>query len=262
MKTKNDLPKELNFKAPNGVSCGSLDVDVSEVKHKVIAKLDSASSERNRKTMKSKKKVIFTAIAAAIVLAATAFAANGTVGRWFSTSSSDADYKTLPSVQQVEADIGYAPVIVEKFENGYAFECGRVINNRLADENGNAMESFKSVSFEYKKGGEHVVFTQEKFETETDIAGDVIASVNGVDVYYFAYTNKLVPPNYKLSADEQRAADNGEIVFGYGASEVSTTRVQSVTWYKDGVRFELLQIGATLPSDELCTMAQEVIVRA
>lgn len=259
MKTNNDLSKALNYKSPADVVHGALDVGVENVRRKVVAKLDSAYSERKQNTMKFKKKVIFIAVAAAFALAATALAAGGAVANWFGTSSSKPDYTALPTVQQVESDIGYTPVVIEKFENGYTFELGRVINNNLADEAGNSVESFKSVSFEYKKNGDCVVFTQEKFETEVDMAGSVAACVNGVDVYFFSYTNKLVPSGYKLSADEQKAAENGEVVFSYGSSKVETKYVQSATWIKDGVRYELLQIDGKLSSDELCAMAKEII---
>ena len=98
--------------------------------------------------MISKMKTACIALAATLALSVTAFAANGLVSNWFSSSSSFADYKTLPTAQQVKKDIGYTPILIDNFANGYAFQDGNIISNNLTDENGNSIEKFKSVSFD------------------------------------------------------------------------------------------------------------------
>ncbi len=259
MNRKNDLFKELNITKKNPDFCNPLDIDIQSVKKKVNSKIDSASTERESITMKSKKKISLIAVAATLALGITVFAAGGIVSTWFSSSSSTPDYKSLPTAEQVTKDIGYEPVLIDTFENGYAFKNGSIVKNNLADENGNSIEKFKSVSFDYEKDGDIVVFAQDKFNFEMKLQGEVIKTVKDTDIYYYSYTNKSVPAEYKLTDDDKKAEESGELVFSYGAEKVEIKNVQSVTWIKDGTQYQLLQINGKLSADELSDMAEEVI---
>lgn len=259
MNRKNDLFEELNIDKEQNDFCSPLDIDIRAVKQNVNAKLDSAYTERKSYTMKSKKKISLIAIAATLVLGITVFAASGIVSTWFSSSSSTPDYKSLPTAEQVAGDIGYEPVLIESFENGYAFKDGNIVKNNLADENGKSIEKFKSVSFDYEKDGDTVIFAQDKVKSKIDISGDVVKNVKGTDIYYYDYTNKLVPPDYKLTDDDKKAKENGELIFSYGSSKVEIKEVQSVTWVKDEMQYQLLQIDGKLTSDELVKMAEEIL---
>lgn len=259
MNKKRNLSKELNMKNCVDNTSGTLDVRIDKIKDMVDSKIDSASMERKSNTMKSKKKISLIAIAATLALGVTVFAASGIVATWFSSSSSNPEYKSLPSAEQVKSDIGYEPVLIDTFENGYTFKDGSVINNNLADESGNSVEKFKSVSFEYEKDGDRVIFSQDKFNSEMDAEGKVISTVSGTDIYYFSYTNKIVPPDYKMTDDDKKAEENGELVFSYGSSKVEISEVQSVTWRNNGIQYQLLQIDGKLSAKELVDMAAEVI---
>lgn len=259
MNKKNNLFEELNINKNEQDFCGSLDIDIQAVKQKVNAKLDSAYNERKSITMKSKKKISLIAAAAILVLGITAFAASGIISSWCSSSSSVPDYKSLPTVQQVTKDIGYEPVIVDAFENGYSFKDGNIVKNNLTDEKGSSVEKFKSVSFDYEKDGDEVVFSQDKFNSQMEMAGDVVKTVKDTDIYYYSYTNKIVPANYQLTEDDKKAEENGELVFSYGSSEVEIKTVQNVAWKKDGMLYQLLQIDGKLSADELVEMAEEIL---
>ncbi|UKI35294.1 MAG: hypothetical protein L6V93_13995 [Clostridiales bacterium] len=102
-------------------------------------------------------------------------------------------------------DIGYKPVLIESFENGYTFKNGNVINNNLTDENGKSVEKFKSVSFDYEKNGDIVIFAQDKFNSEAELQGNVAETVNGVDIYYYSFANKTVPGDYKLTDADKKS---------------------------------------------------------
>ena len=107
--------------------------------------------------------------------------------------------------QQVKKDIGYDAVLISEFENGYAFKDGSIVNNDLADEDGNSVEKFKSVSFDYEKNGDTVIFSQDKFNSKIDMDGNVIKTVDGADIYYYSYTNKIVPADYKMTDEDKKA---------------------------------------------------------
>ena len=150
-------------------------------------------------------------------------------------------------------------MLIDTFENGYTFKDGSVIKNNLVDESGNSVEKFKSVSFKYEKNGDRVIFSQDKFNSEQDTEGEIISTVSGTDIYYFSYTNKIVPPDYKMTDEDKKAEENGELVFSYGSSKVEISEVQSVTWRNNGIKYNLMQIDGKLSADELAGMAEEII---
>ena len=115
------------------------------------------------------------------------------------------------------------------------------------------------MSFDYEKNGDIVIFAQDKFNSEAELQGDVIKNVNGVDIYYYAFANKTVPGGYKQTDEDKKAEADGTLVFSYGAPEVKIQNVQSATWVKDGIQYQLLQIDGKLSADELAKMAEEIL---
>ena len=57
----------------------------------------------------------------------------------------------------------------------------------------------------------------------------------------------------------KKAEENGELVFSYGSPEAKISEVQSVTWTKDGMLYQLLQIDGKLSAGELSKMAEEIL---
>ena len=86
-----------------------------------------------------------------------------------------------------------------------------------------------------------------------------IADVNGTKIYYTHYINKTVPADYELTEEDKAAEASGKLVFSCGSSKVEVLKVQSVTWKKDGIQYQLLQLDGKLSADELVDMAGEVI---
>ena len=259
MNIKRDISKELNMKGCTDNSLGTLDISVERIKDMVYNRIDSASTERMLRPMKSKKKIALIAVAATLVMGITVFAASGLITSWFSSSSGIPDYNSLPSAEQVKKDIGHEAVLIESFENGYTFENGNIINNNLTDENNNSVEKFKSVMFRYEKDGDVVNFSQDKYDSNMETVGDVVDTIGGVDILYHSYTNKLVPGDYKMTDEDKKAEANGELVFSYGSSKVEIKEVQSVLWAEDGIHYSLMQIDGKLSADELAEMAKEII---
>ena len=115
------------------------------------------------------------------------------------------------------------------------------------------------MSFDYEKDGDRVIFAQDKFNSEKNITGEIIKTVGNADIYYHSYTNKIVPADYVLTDDDKKAEENGELVFSYGSPEVKISEVQSVTWFKDCMQYQLFQIDGKLSADELANMAEEIL---
>lgn len=228
-----------------------------EMQAEIIRKVQVKSKEQ--KGMKSKKKILIAAVAATLVLGATAIGSGGIVSGWRGTSSSRPDFVSLPTAEECVRKTGYAPTLTETFGNGYRFKGGNVKSNEMFDENGERVEKYESLAFEYEKDGDRVVLSTEKFNTQNSVEGEIIATVDGTDISYYAYTNKVVPANYVMSEADKKAKETGELIFSYGSDEVEICRVQSVNWVKDDVSYQLLQIDGRLSENDLAEMAGELI---
>ena len=134
MRRKN-LLKELGIQKQADTSCNALDIDTENIRQRVYAKLDFADTERKQTTMRSKKKILPLLIAATLTIGATAVAATGKISMWTGSSASRADYTSLPTAEQVTKNIGYRPVLIDTFENGYCFKDGNIVKNSFKDDN-------------------------------------------------------------------------------------------------------------------------------
>ena len=92
--------------------------------------------------------------------------------------------------------------------------------------------------------------------------GSVAKTVGDTDIYYYSYTNKVVPADYELTDADKAAKANGDLVFSYGSAEVELNEIQSATLVKDGMQYQLLQINGKLSGDELVKMAEELVKMA
>ncbi len=259
MKTK-DLRNELHKKESSVSSDAALDIDIDRVKERVACQLDFADVPRRSINMRVKKRIVVLIAAVAALMAGTAvFAATGHIANLTGSSSSKADYTSLPTADQMVREVGYEPVLINIFENGYRFDSGNIVKTKLKDDSENVVEKSKSLSFEYKKGGDTVEFTQMKCRSQLDLPGTVITTADDTDLYYSHYTNKFVPEDYQMTAQDKQDEASGKVVFSYGSSKVEKSEVQSVTWKKDGVQYQLLQMDGMLSSEELAAMAEEVL---
>jgi len=208
-----------------------------------------------KKIINYKKLISIAAVAAVFLMGSTAFA-TGVLSGWF--SHSEKEYTSIPSEQEYLEDIGYAPVLIENFDNGYAYKTGYVVDNEHADGKSGVVEKFKSALFEYEKDGDLVYFSQEKFDFAVN-NGILADSFTGVDMYYSSYMNKIVPEDYRMTEADKEAEAKGELVFSWGSDSVQTMEVKSLSWIEDGIQFMLLQMGGELTQADMIAMAKQAI---
>ena len=213
------------------------------------------NKNQSLKTVKLKKVFAIVAVAAVFLLGSTAFA-SGVLTGWHSYS--EKEYSSIPSEQEYIADVGYAPVLIQDFENGYSYNTGYVVNNEHADSKTGEVEKFKSAMFEYEKNGELLYFWQEKSDS-ISLGGDVVDSFAGVDIYYSNYMNKIVPEDYQMTEADKEAEEKGELVFSWGSDSVQIMEVKNACWSEDGISYMLLQTGGELTENDMVSMAKEAI---
>ncbi len=228
-----------------------------DAKNKIM---NRAINYKNQKevTIMSKKKLGLIAVVAIMMMSITVGAAGKIASSWLS-SSSIPTYTTLPSEQQCIKDIGYAPALTEKFENGYVFDNAHLIDGGFDDEAGNTIESFKAIGVDYKKGDDTLFLNAEKYDSAREKEGNIIATVGNIDISYIKYTNKIVPADYELTEEDKIAEQNGDLVFSYGSDDVSISEVQGLSWTENDIHYNFTQMDGKLTQDELVSMAAELI---
>ena len=236
-------------------------IEISDgAQSRILEKSKALTYRKEVKYMKSKKKFALIAVAATFVLSLTAFAASGLVTNWYSSSSSIPDYKEFPTEQQVIKDMGYAGDMVKEFSNGYAFKGGSIVDNALQDDSSNTVEKFKSLSLTYGNGENEVYLSIDKYDSEMPETGKPICEYDGITVYASSFTHKIIPENYVKSSEELAAEERGELAFAYdGENHIVETQINSVSWMKDGIHYNLMQMGGELSTQELAEMAKELV---
>lgn len=234
---------------------------------KVSATLSSLPDQKEKDKMENKKiykkvsfkKKVMIVLAAAMIAGTTVFAA-GKIYSITSSSSNIPSYTTMPTSERVKNDLKFNPKLVNKFDNGYTFANGSIVNNEGRDEKGNSEVKTKSLDFTYTKGNDKLsLFMEngrlgERSEKET-----VIGTYNGVDIYYNSYANKLVPADYKLTEQDKKDEASGKYVFSYGSDKEEISQVQYLSWMQDGINYSFLGIDSKISKDELVKMAQQVM---
>ena len=232
-----------------------------ETRAGILEKSKTTIDGKENNFMKSKKKFAVIAIAATRALGVTAFAVNNKLTLTYSISSSVPEYTDMPKAQQLIDDLGYAGDMVEEFSNGYSFDEGSVTNNMT--ESDGTVEEFKSLSAWYSKGDDKVTLFIDKHDSGKQDEGSELAAQNGdINIYAHSFINKIVPPDYVKSEDDLAAEERGEIYFAEdGEDHIVETKVTSVSWTKDDIRYSLMQLNGELSTDELIAMANELIDR-
>jgi hypothetical protein len=238
-------------------------------KNKVSAALNSLPDKKendkmgNGKIYKkgSIKKKIIVGLVATMVIGTTVFAA-GKVSSIISSSSSTPTYTTIPTAEQVKKDLKFNSKLVNKFGNGYTFVNGVIVNNKGTDDKGNFAGKTKSLDFTYAKGNDELSLYMENGRLGERSKGETaIANYNGIDLYYYSYTSKFVPADYKMTEQDKKDKLSGKYVFSYGSDsdKEKISQVQYLNWMQGGISYSFLGSDSNVSKDELVKMAQQVI---
>ena len=69
-----------------------------------------------------------------------------------------------------------------------------------------------------------------------------------------------MPANYKMTDEDKKAEENGELVFSYGSTDmVEVLTISSVSWQNGNIHYSLMQMGGSLTKEQLVDMAKEAI---
>lgn len=238
-------------------------------------RIDSRILELSRKTETEKEersmgrfsmKKVAAGVAAACLLVGTVCIAGTGIKNIISSSPAIPDYKEFADLPKAEAEAGFGADAVETFCNGFMLEGIRIGEVAVRNEAGQETGRAKDIRLDYVKGGDSVSLHVRKLfpgESEEELFGGSRygrkAQAGDVTIYYNGFTQKSVPVDYELTEEDKAGMENGTLNVGYGTSEIEIDQFSSVSWVKDGKRYEISGFNLTVDADGLFGMAQEVV---
>ncbi len=212
-----------------------------------------------------KKRMAAIVIAATVVVGGSAFAFGGTaISQIIATCSASADYTSLPSAQQCQRDAGFTPALLQSFDNGFAFKDGVIVHNREQNEDGQTVNKYASLEFDYQKGDETVSLMQDSGAAQEKETGRCAAQKDGVSYYETTKTEKYVSDSYQMTEQDRKEEASGQVEFNVGPSDngVETVQYHGINWTAGGVHYTLYQMNGSLTTAQMLEMAQQITAAA
>ena len=214
---------------------------------------------------KHTKRMAAAVIAATVVVGGSAFAFGGTaISQIIATCSASADYTSLPSAQQCQRDAGFTPALLQSFDNGFAFKDGVIVHNQEQNEDGQTVNKYASLEFDYQKGGETVSLMQDSGAAHEKETGRCAAQKDGVSYYETTKTEKYVSDSYQMTEQDRKEEASGQVEFNVGQSDngVETVQYHGINWTAGGVHYNLYQMNGSLTTAQMLEMAQQITAAA
>ena len=212
-----------------------------------------------------KKRMAAIVIAATVVVGGSAFAFGGTaISQIIATCSASADYTSLPSAQQCQRDAGFTPALLQSFDNGFAFKDGVIVHNREQNEDGQTVNKYASLEFDYQKGDETVSLMQDSGAAQEKETGRCAAQKDGVSYYETTKTEKYVSDSYQMTEQDRKEEASGQVEYNVGPSDngVETVQYHGINWTAGGVHYTLYQMNGSLTTAQMLEMAQQITAAA
>lgn len=212
-----------------------------------------------------KKRMAAAVIAATVVVGGSAFAFGGTaISQIIARCSASADYTSLPSAQQCQRDAGFTPALLQSFDNGFAFKDGVIVHNQEQNEDGQTVNKYASLEFDYQKGDEIVSLMQNSGASQEEETGSCAAQKDGISYYETTKTEKYVSDSYQMTEQDRKEEASGQVEFNVGQSDngVETEQYHGINWTVGGVHYTLYQMNGSLTSAQMLEMAQQITAAA
>ena len=212
-----------------------------------------------------KKRMAAAVIAATVVVGGSAFAFGGTaISQIIARCSASADYTSLPSAQQCQRDAAFTPALLQSFDNGFAFKDGVIVHNQEQNEDGQTVNKYASLEFDYQKGDEIVSLMQNSGASQEEETGSCAAQKDGISYYETTKTEKYVSDSYQMTEQDRKEEASGQVEFNVGQSDngVETEQYHGINWTVGGVHYTLYQMNGSLTSAQMLEMAQQITAAA
>lgn len=239
-------------------------ISMSESRKEQIYQAAAGCRKEEQSMRKSGKWKILPVAAALCILGTMAVMAAGKIAGYSSSHYMDQpDFAAYSDMAQADEAAGFPVKAPEKFDNGYTFDRGFLIEEKAHDAQGEIVDTFPMVSVFYKKGGESLTLDiqQVRPEWEESTTGNPRSIQYGEQTLVYREDHyRFVPPDYQISEEEQKAVDAGELYVSYGSSEVEDNIMCFLEWNEGDVRYLLMSDGsAGLGMDGMVEAGKQII---
>lgn len=228
---------------------------------KVIYEKEQNEMKQGKFSFKNKKKAVIASFCCVALLSGSLIA--GTIAKsWI--GHGDHRYQTFPTVQKVEADLGFVPNYVESLPGGFEFVFGGKDKSSLLDEQGKSMVDTIGMSLNYAQPGSKEMLTLgiEQIPQQYMELGHMQAveeTYKGYTLYVNEQMYKFVPEDYELTEQDKEAQASGELAISYGSDEVRVEQIQSIWWNNGDIQYNIMGSDFGFTVDEMVEMAKAVI---
>ena len=200
-------------------------------------------------------------VAAACCLIGTATFASGKITSTIGGGRATPEYNSFADIDKAEKEVGYQVQAVESFSNDYQFFDMGIDHSTALDDDENEVGNWDGITITYQKdGASDVNLSIEKSLGEiSDREPDATAQVGEVTLSYREDIYKSVPEDYELTEEDNANMEKDNYYISYGSDTVEINQVNSVYWVKDGITYGLFGFDLGMSSDEMFSMAEEII---
>jgi hypothetical protein len=200
-------------------------------------------------------------IAAVLCLTTVTVFAASRVSGYISMSSTKAAYTSFPAEETLQKDLGFVPKAVSTFSNGYTFTSAEIAGISAVDKSGKKISDTKAINYRYTSGqGKKISLSVHKVLPDESMDSKAVKTdYKGITLLYSSQKYKFVPENYKMTEEDKKAQQSGEVEYSYGSDKVENSLIQNVIWMNNGVSYNLMAMDSDLTQADLTAMAKETV---
>lgn len=211
------------------------------------------------------RKAVILAAAACMLLGAGVFASGKVAGLVSGFDGKTIGSKTtdFSKLSKEEGILGYQVQAVPQFSNGFKFKQMDVDKTYGLDEDGNLMKQYAYYNL-------HMIYEKENTSLYVDVCkpleSSTVKNVSAVKMAgeikltYSEDTYKWVPTGYELTPEDEENLKRDDYYISEGGEDaVTTSKVAHVNWVKDGIHYSIMGYDLPIGSEEMFTMAQEIL---
>lgn len=179
-------------------------------------------------------------------------------------------YEQYPTQEQIKEESGFSPKFVEELPGGYTFMMASTHKGELIDAYNNVSDEGNEFVLRYFAPGEEDEMHAIAFFA-TDIKEHYGSSIRkttqeykGITLEFADWKDKYVSGDYKLTEEEQKHIDAGELFIRETEDEYwlekGTKRTQEMSWWEDDIVYSLLSANNhQFTQEEFAEMAKVII---
>lgn len=219
---------------------------------------------KNKNPVHFGRKITAIAIAACLVLSFSVAAyAIGKAAFIFSSWNGENEYTSYADISKAASEVNFPVYAVEQFSDGYCFSKVKVVESGTYSDEKTLLEEHNVIEVTYQKDGfeELTVWINPVVDSLADTDSQeylTTRTIGQTEVKYDVTHYKVVPVDYKETAQDRELIENGHLQISYGSDKIEEYGYSSISFTIDNVNYVLLTT-STLPEDEMFTLAEEYI---